>query len=267
MGNHKIILFVLVLGFIFLSNQVGVTHASQADDFPIGMYLQYHVYNEIPPSTFEYNIRYDFIQWIDRESLLIKYEKDSVTNIAPLPGIRLISPDLPPLWMDVSLLQLGQMIEISGTNYDILIKEDYFLPGYGYYECFRLEYIIQENGRENASSLWYHGQLGILCDYLRVDMDIEANEMIEALNVFVLESNFNQYSPPTFTTTTSTTTTATTVITTTSPTSTTSPTQTTSSGMSTTTPATVSPIILTEILGLGIIIEIIIIVVLLQRKR
>jgi hypothetical protein len=254
-----------MFGLILLTNYVVQTHASQVDNFPIGLNITYVVGVDIPLFHNEYQTTYDFIRWIDQENLTVEFENDYTIRVKQFPEIRLPGPAQPPLWMDVSSWSLGDTVEISGIGYPIILMEDYLIPGVGTCESFRLESVVQANGRENASSFWYHAQLGLLIDYLRVDMDISSNEMIVAYTDFIIVSNFPQFNPPTFTLPEPTQTTSTT--TTTSTSTTVLPDQTTTpSPTSTTTSGIVPPVGLTEMLGVGIIVEILIIIIIVRRR-
>ncbi len=264
--KHKIILLAFMFGLIFLSINVIPTHA-QSDDFPLGLNITYVVGVDFPPSHYEYQSTYDFIRWIDQENLIVEFEINGTTDVAPFHEIHLPGPAHPPLWMNVSTWSVGNTIEISGVYYPIIMMEDIFLGPPGTHECFRLERVFQADGRENASSFWYHAELGLLVDYLRVDMDIASNEMIEAHTAFVIDGNVDQFDPPTFTKPEPTQTTTTTTPTTTSTTTSTTMLSEQTSPTSTAGITTFSGASLTFTLGIGIIFEILIIIEMVRKRK
>jgi hypothetical protein len=260
-----------MFGLILLNHNVIPAHA-QYDDFPIGMNLTYVVVVDIPPSlhTEVWN-DYDFIQWEHQDNLTVEYEIDTISFVRPFHEIRLPGPDFPPLWMDVSTWSVGDRIEISGHEYPIIMMEDVFTGPPGLYECFRLEAVFVTEDRQNATSFWYHAELGLLLDYLRTDEELPSNDRIRSDSTFVVDGNFHYFDPPTFTVpqpSAMTTTTITTTIppeTTGTTTITTQPQQTT-----TTTSATVRgfepPVGLTEIFVVGIAIELFVILIFIRTK-
>lgn len=274
LGKHKIVVFAFMFGLILLSNYVVPTYA-QPDDFPIGMNLTYVVVVDIPsvPLHTEVWNEYEFIRWIDQENLTVEYEIGFVTFIKRFHEILLPGPDLPPLWMDVSTWNVGDTIEISGSYYPIIIMESMFIGPPGSVLCFRLETVVEANNRENATSFWYDAQLGLLVDYTRMDIDIPSDEMIKANLVFLVDGNFNEFNPPTFTVPVTTTTTTTTTIppdtTTTSTTTTTyPPDQTTTTPTTSTARSMIIPLVgLNEVFGIGIMIEVIVIILVLRQRK
>ena len=257
-----------MVGLIFLSNYVTPIHA-QPDDFPIGMNLHYiTTVFQPPPSQFDYHTIYNFTQWIDQDGLLVEYGKDSALIVDPFHEIRLNLPEQPLLWMNVSTWQLYDVIEMSGFEYRFVLVEDMFFGALGDIECIRLEYILESGGLENATSLWYHSQLGILLDYLHSVTEI-GGSALQIISSFILESNFDQFNPPTFTVPEPTQTTSTTT-----PTTPTMPISTTTAPIPTTTPYPTSsttsvsgPLVgLTEILAIGIFTEILVIIAIIRSK-
>ena len=261
-------LLASIFELIFLSiNFTPANAQAQPDNFPIGMYIVYTVDSQIPPVKENiYTIGYDFRQWIDQESLLVEYEKENVTYIDPLFGICLDGPEHPPIWIDVSLFQSPSVFVFAGINYTYTIIEEIWCGSLGDQECFRLEYLRQERGMENWSIVYYHCETGMLLDYTHAAYDLNEDTLIEGYSEFIFGTNLDEFNPPTITMPEPTTTTPTTTSTSTATTS--SSTQTTSSSTtSATTSAIASPVGLSEMLALGIIVEIIIIFVLLEKKR
>jgi len=258
--------------FLLSTNTVLVNAQAQSDDFPIGMYIEYIVYNEIsssPGST--YSIRYDFMRWIDQEDLIVEYEKDSVEYSESLTEICLDGPIRPSLWMDISAWQVGDDIEISGRLYALISISSYSITPSDYFEIFRLEYSNSVSSIHQFSSLHYHRQLGILVTYYYHAYDSEDSSLVEHYDGSILTSNFTQYNPPTFTvpepTQSTTTTTSTTPSTSTSTSTTTSTTQTTrSSTTSTITLLGIPQSPLTVIMEIGIFIEVFIIIKIVRSR-
>jgi len=267
LGKNRIILLAIIVGLIIVSYNVGPTHA-QVDGFPIGMNLSYitNVFFQYTPEIPEYEITFDFIQWADQDNLVVEYDLDSVRYNQSFLEVRLPLAERPYLWMDVTSWSLYEIIEISGIYYQIIQIVDHFMGTFGDIECFRLEYILSDEAWENATDLYYHTELGLLLDYTHWVESIPGN-WSRIYSSFVLSGNFNVFNPPTFTipppdTTTTTTSTTTTTTTTTPYDPTTSPTAT-----STPTPDS-SPSIGTDILlGVGISIELLIVIIFVRARR
>lgn len=271
--KRDFVVFAFMIGLIFLSNNITPVHA-QPENFPIGLNITYVVAVDTPDLHNEYQYTFDFIRWIDQENLTVEYEVNQLSRVLPFHEIHMLGPDRPPLWMDVSSWSVSDTIEISGIGHPIISMEDYMVSGVDRCDTFRLESVVQANGRENATSFWYHAQLGLLIDYLRVDVDIPSNSLIMAYTDFIIDSNFDQFNLPTFTvpvptqtTSTPSTTTSTTDTTTSTPSFPPPGQTTTSNPISTTTSADAPTVGLTEILGVGIIIEILIILELVRRRK
>ncbi|MHA1929853.1 MAG: hypothetical protein ACTSV2_14870 [Candidatus Thorarchaeota archaeon] len=262
--KHKIIVLAFLFGLLFVSINAMPTHAL-SDDFPIGLNLNYVLGWDLPPNQYESRITYSFLRWIDQESLTVEYEQDNTTYVRNFHEILLPGPDRPPLWMDISTWSVGDYVELSGRYYPIIMMEDRIVGPRGTHECFRLEVVFQTIDRECASSFWYHAQMGLLVDYTRVDRDILSYEMIEGHSGLLIDGNFLQFNPPTFTvqeptqTTTTTTTTTTTITTTTTSTAS----ETTSQNRQSVQPS----MNIIVALSVGIVIECIIIVLIFMRKK
>lgn len=258
-----------VFGILLLSVWVMPTDA-QRDDFPIGMNLLYitNVFFQYTPEIPEYEITYDFIRWTNLSTLQLEYERDSVNYNQSFLEVRLPLAEQPYLWMDVSTWDLYHVIQISGIQYQIIQIVDHFMGTFGDVECFRLEYILEQDGWENATDLYYHTQLGLLLDYTHWETSVSGN-WSRIYSSFVLSGNFNVFNPPDFVIPT----TQTTTIPTTDPTS---PTSTTSPGQTTppTTPPTTTPTTesyqiptLDIVFVAAIFVELVIILTFLKRKE
>ena len=265
LGNHKAAIFVIVMGLVLLGCHIVPAHA-QREDYPIGMNLVYitNVFFQYAPAIPEYEIKYDFIRWIDEDSLHVEYEQDSMMCNQSFLDVRLPMPELPRLWLNVSTWELWDTIEMSGFLYRFVVIEDMFFGTLGTHECYRLEYILESDGFENATSLWYHSITGTLVEYLHSTAKTDGTWSWN-YNSFVLDGNFHHFNPPTFSVPQPTTTTTippytTTPSETTTPTTPTSyPPQQTTTTTSPTTGGYELPVGLNEVLTIGIAIELFVI--------
>jgi hypothetical protein len=261
----KILLIAFMFGLIFVSSNVTRVQAqAQVDNFPIGLYIVYTVDQDHDI----YNIRYDFREWVNRETLLIEYELDDVTYIEHLYEIHLDGHEHPPIWLDPSLFETQSIFTFSGYPYHYVGIETHWVPGIEE-DCFRIEYSITDGSMENWSILYYHCETGIMVDYIHAAFYEPGVERAGYMNE-IYGTNLDEFNPLTITIP-ETGTTTTSSPTTTSPTSTTTSYQQTSTPPNNPTTSSISTgnlqiTSLSPVLGFGVVVEIIVIIFILQRR-
>ncbi|MHA2160698.1 MAG: hypothetical protein ACXABN_15980 [Candidatus Thorarchaeota archaeon] len=253
------ILFILVM--IFGQNPFA-SHSVQADEFPIGLTMVYDVWvdNFIPPGpAYGYTMEYIVTRWIDEENLLLECNRSiegvNDTLITTFANITLDIPGYPPIWMNVSSWEVDDIIVFSGEEYQIY-ETAYTVWNDGYFESYHLFNATNGNGTYAS----YHSPLGVLTEYGRLSTISNGSTTEVSYGIYLLDTNFVDFfplleTPPTTTTIT---------------TGTTGTTETT--GSTTPPPSSIQqtgePLTgLTLVFGIGIVIEIFVIILFLRQRK
>ena len=243
--NRRIAILLVILALLLLNNNP-VSNGLQVDDFPIGLSVVYEIWinHWIPNETaIGYNIEYDITSWIDQDNLNVEYY----------------------IWTNVSTWEVSDTVQLSGIDYTVA-KKTYFkwVSETDYFECFKLEGGFVFSDYFNSTSVFYEANLGLLVGFFKsVHRDNGSSHYIAIhdVDVGIIGTNFGLFYPlVTDPWGTTTTTTPETTGTTWFPDSTT-----TTSGIQTTTVYKLPDVNL--VIVVGIIIEIFVIIVLIQRRK
>jgi hypothetical protein len=190
-----------IFGLLCLGmNTIPTEVRAQSDNFPIGLFIQYRVsFDANIGLDYEYIVNHEISEWIDYERLIVRYGRNNSWRNEYLTDLRSGGPDYPRMWMDVSTWQLQDYFLFNGMMYEFTTIENLSVPQLGDIECFRLNKETENDGIQSTGSIWYHGELGILVDFIHVSENLEDSPWVETYNQTMLVSNLDEFNPPTFT--------------------------------------------------------------------
>jgi hypothetical protein len=273
--SSRIALLSMIIGLLLIGPNISSTLSAPDPvelEFPIGLYMSYSVYGQsagAPEPIFAYVVSYNFTRWIDQENYVVEYERtyDNIpyytTFVDQLSDISVDIPGNPNirLWRNVTTWEINDMINLSGSIYEVLRIYTNVLHNNQNYHAFLLENNIETADFRNETRISYTLYLGLMTSYRRTAESTDGVTPTVEVSAHIFSTNYFDYYPAiddSQTTTTTTTSATTSTTTTTSHTSTTGTTSLPGSPLNT--------FNLDVLLGFGIIVEILVVVFILKRR-